>query len=164
MAKCSHHYPTGIPKSGIPILPHPPFFPALPAPIPLCWGWGCSSESLLRYCPESVRNSSREKGFYCNSHKFVFVLTYSLTCRKTPAQYFSLLLPVLIDWIKQPHFSLNCQTSNILSLTLFKIKVTTRRNHCLINWTRTEKFPASRTPAAEISSPQGQTQIISISL
>lgn len=69
MAECSHHYPTGTPKSGISILPHPPFLLAPPGPIPICWGWGCSSETLLSYFSESVRDYSREKRFYCNSHE-----------------------------------------------------------------------------------------------
>lgn len=51
--------------------------------------------------------------------QFIFVLIYSLTCKKIPVQYFNILLPVSIAWIKQSHLSLNCRTSNILSITLF---------------------------------------------
>lgn len=80
--------------------------------------------------------------------QFIFVLIYSLTCcRKIPVQYFNILLPVLIAWIKQSHFSLNCQTSNVfkyhyiqISLTLFKKGLPiTGRNLCFVNWTKTSQ-------------------------
>lgn len=125
MPKYPHHTLTDIPKSVVSkifsILLHtrcwfcpscsPHQDPFLSAGV-----WGAIR--TLLFCKPSFISKflraygslSEERGFTVTDTKenqFIFVLISSLICKKTPAQYFNTLLPVIIVVFKHSNFSIN---------------------------------------------------------
>lgn len=121
------------------------------------WAWGSLSEKIGFTATDAKEN------------QFIFVLIYSLTCKKVPVRWFYILLLVLIVWIKHFHFSINCHTWNFFmanfgngKLPLFKNNraCSTGGNRCFSaepNW-----LWDGRSTCSTVLTPKGRTGISSI--